>query len=134
MRGHGCQLSACIRPDLYAGPSPHSDVPAPVLAQTRALQTYSKRVYYPFMLRDPEIHALDGMLCALWVHTHPTLAGVPHAHTSLSVAVVVPALSSLPAALATVEDVVAGSGALLHVLSSLDHGCLTPQRSKSAQE
>lgn len=81
-------------------------------AQTRALQTYVKRVYYPFLLRDPEIHVLEGVLCALWVHTHPTLAGMPHAQTSLSVAVIVPALSGLPAALAAVEDVIAGSGAL----------------------
>ena len=52
-------------------------------AQTRALQTYIKRVYYPFLLRDPEIHApVDGVLTALWVHTHPTLAGMPQASHS----------------------------------------------------
>lgn len=80
--------------------------------QTRALQTYVKRVYYPFLLRDPEIHALeDGTLCALWVHTHPTLAGMPQARNSLSAALVVPALSALPAALGNVEDLIAGSGA-----------------------
>lgn len=82
--------------------------------QTRALQTYVKRVYYPFLLRDPEIHALDGVLCVLWVHTHPTMSGSPHAHSSLSVAVVVPALSALPAALATIEDLIAGSGLGTH--------------------
>ncbi len=97
-----------------SGHAEHSPLLADVLrahAQTRALQTYVKRVYYPFLLRDPEIHALEGVLCALWVHTHPTLAGMPHAQTSLSVAVIVPVLSGLPAALAAVEDVIAGSGA-----------------------
>lgn len=94
-----------------------------VCVQTRALQTYIKRIFYPFLLRDPEIHVLDSMLCALWVHTHPTLAGVPHAHTSLSVAVIVPALSALPAALGSVEDVVAGSGELPPVLLSLNMNC-----------
>ncbi|CAL8465869.1 g5405 [Coccomyxa elongata] len=77
--------------------------------QTRALQTYIKRVYHPFLLRDPEIHSVDGVLCALWVHTHPTLAGMPQAHTSLSVAVIVPALSALPSAIAAVDNIVAGS-------------------------
>lgn len=79
-------------------------------AQTRALQTYVKRVYYPFLLRDPDIHALEGVLCALWVHTHPTMSAAPPAHSSLSVAAVVPTLSALPAAIATLEDLVAGSG------------------------
>ena len=70
-----------------------------------------KRVYHPFLLRDPEIHALDdGLLCALWAHTHPTLAGMPQARNSLSTALVVPALSALPAALGEVEDLIAGSG------------------------
>jgi hypothetical protein len=81
-------------------------------AQTRALQTYIKRVYYPFLLRDPEIHALhDSLLAALWVHTHATLAGSPAAQNSLSIALVLPALSALPPALAAVEDLIAGSGA-----------------------
>ena len=82
-------------------------------AQTRALQTYVKRVYYPFLLRDPEIHMLETVLCALWVHTHPTLSHAPHAHSSLSVAAVVPALAVLPAALAAIEDLIAGSGGAL---------------------
>lgn len=69
-----------------------------------------KRVYYPSLLRDPEIHVLEGVLCALWVHTHPTLSHAPHAHSSLSVATVVPALAALPAALTAIEDLIAGSG------------------------
>lgn len=47
------------------------------LEQERALLTYIRRVYYPFLLRDPEITPVDGMLCAYWVHTHPTLSGMP---------------------------------------------------------
>ncbi|EIE18073.1 hypothetical protein COCSUDRAFT_26470 [Coccomyxa subellipsoidea C-169] len=93
--------------DALASLLDHHDV----MLQTRALQTYVKRVYYPFLLRDPEIHVLEGVLCALWVHTHPTLAGMPHAQTSLSVAVIVPALSGLPAALAAVEDTLHSSQA-----------------------
>jgi hypothetical protein len=72
-----------------------------------------KRVYYPALLRDPEIHALEGVLCALWVHTHPTLSQAPHAHSSLSVAAIVPALVALPAALAAIEDLIEGSGGAL---------------------
>lgn len=82
------------------------------LVQTRALQTYVKRVYYPFLLRDPEIHLLDGLLCALWVHTHPTMACVPYGHSSLSVAAIIPALSALPSALATIEHLVEDSGVM----------------------
>lgn len=38
------------------------------------------------------------------------LTAVPTAHSSLSVTAIVPALSALPAALETLEDLVAGSG------------------------
>lgn len=54
--------------------------------QERALLTYIRRVYYPFLLRDPEISPVDGMLCAYWVHTHPTLSGMPQVRLSFIVA------------------------------------------------
>jgi acetyl-CoA carboxylase/biotin carboxylase 1 len=87
-----------------------NNLPDDVL-QERALLTYVRRVYYPFLLRDPELSAVDGMLCAYWVHTHPTVSGMPQAQSSLSVACLIPALDALPAALKQLEDdVIKGSG------------------------
>ena len=79
--------------------------------QVRALQTYIKRVYYPFLLRDPEVHVASGTLCALWVHTHALLANTPHPRNMLSAALAVPSLDALPAALHALHDVLQASGA-----------------------
>ena len=67
--------------------------------QSRALLTYIRRVYYPFLLHDPAIPKESPVLCAYWAHTQPLLAGMPQAQNSVSVALVIPALAALPAAL-----------------------------------
>lgn len=67
--------------------------------QSRALLTYIRRVYYPFLLHDPAIPKESPILCAYWAHTQPLLAGMPQAQNSVSVALVIPALAALPSAL-----------------------------------
>lgn len=81
-------------------------------SQTRALLTYIKRVYYPFLLTEPELLPASGeALCALWVHTHSTAAGSRPPHNVLGAALVLPALEAMPAGLASLDDALADSGA-----------------------
>ena len=67
--------------------------------QSRALLTYIRRIYYPFLLHDPAIPKDCPILAAYWAHTQPLLAGMPQAQNSVSVALVIPALAALPLAL-----------------------------------
>ena len=67
--------------------------------QSRALLTYIRRIYHPFLLHDPAIPKDSPILCAYWAHTQPLLAGMPQAQNSVSMAIVIPALAALPAAL-----------------------------------
>ncbi len=71
--------------------------------QSRALLTYIRRVYYPFLLHEPAIPKDCPILCAYWAHTQPLLAGMPQAQNSVSMAIVIPALTALPAALQEVS-------------------------------
>lgn len=71
--------------------------------QSRALLTYIRRVYYPFLLHEPAIPKDSPILCAYWAHTQPLLAGMPQAQNSVSMAIVIPALAALPAALQEVS-------------------------------
>ena len=68
-------------------------------AQSRALLTYIRRIYYPFLLHEPAIPKDCPILAAYWAHTQPLLAGMPQAQNSVSVALVIPALAALPLAL-----------------------------------
>lgn len=67
--------------------------------QSRALLTYIRRVYYPFLLHEPAIPKESPVLCAYWAHTQPLLAGMPQAQNTVSMALVIPNLAALPAAL-----------------------------------
>ena len=67
--------------------------------QSRALLTYIRRIYYPFLLHEPAIPKDCPILAAYWAHTQPLLAGMPQAQNSVSVALVIPALAALPLAL-----------------------------------
>ena len=84
-------------------------MPVLLAPQQRALVTYIKRVYYPFMVREPELCSVGNHLCALWMHSSPS------SHSAscvvLGLAVVIPALENLPAALLAVEELIATSGA-----------------------
>jgi acetyl-CoA carboxylase / biotin carboxylase 1 len=77
--------------------------------QKNALLTYLKRIYYPFMVRDPELHTPSGIPCIIWVHQHPQVAGTQAARNILGAAVIIDSLDLLPGALAAVEEVVVAS-------------------------
>lgn len=51
------------------------DHPNPSL-QTRALTTYIKRVYYPYLLSEPTVSWADGVLSAAWICEEPLMAQV----------------------------------------------------------
>eukprot|EP00884_Botryococcus_braunii_P014175 jgi/Botrbrau1/22759/Bobra.0132s0090.2 len=93
---------------LAIADSNDSNVGAPMSAILRknALLTYLRRIYYPFMVRDPEVHTLRGLQCIIWVHQHPQVAGTQAARNVLGAAVVIDSLDLLPAALDAVEEVV----------------------------
>lgn len=77
-----------------------------VPVQKNALLTYLRRIYYPFMVRDPEVHTPRGIQCIIWVHQHPQVAGTQAARNVLGAAVVIDSLDHLPSALDAVEEVV----------------------------
>ena len=44
-------------------------------AQERALLTYIKRMYFPFVLREPQLSSTGGRVsAALWAHADPATA------------------------------------------------------------
>ncbi len=97
-------------------------------AQTRALLTYIKRVYYPFLLSEPELLPAAGdALCVLWVHTHSTAAGSRLPHHVLGAALVLPALDALPAGLAALDDALSASGAARRARAAAGPQGLPPQ-------
>jgi hypothetical protein len=80
------------------------------LHQTRALTTYIKRVYFPFMLCEPEVRLLGGFQTVLWAFSDPERAGTAAAAEKLGAATVVSALADLPAAVAAVAEATLTSG------------------------
>jgi len=70
--------------------------------------TYINRIYYPFMVREPELGDADGHLWALWIHACSSSSG-PSA-IMLGSAIVLPSLEHLPAALAASEESISRSG------------------------
>ncbi|CAK0731625.1 hypothetical protein CVIRNUC_000020 [Coccomyxa viridis] len=81
--------------------------------QSRALLTYIRRIYYPFLLHEPAIPKDCPILAAYWAHTQPLLAGMPQAQNSVSVALVIPALAALPLALQEISKHLSGAWASL---------------------
>ena len=85
-----------------------------LVLQQRALVTYIKRIYFPFMVREPELGSAGGNLCALWLHSSSSACEggpAPSGSVLLGLALVIPALEHLPAALTAAEDIIAQSGA-----------------------
>ena len=76
--------------------------------QQRALLTYINRIYYPFMVREPEMSSADGNTWAIWLHSSPS--SPTSSSVVLGMAIVLPALEHLPAALAIAEDSISQSG------------------------
>ena len=80
--------------------------------QTRALVTYINRIYYPFMVREPELGSANGHMWALWLHS---LANSSATSTvTLGSALILPSLEHLPDALAASESSISHSGIALY--------------------
>lgn len=78
--------------------------------QKRALETYVKRTYHPFMQRLPSWHQLPCGLVVLWTHSQPSLQRDKHL---LGTAVVVPSLQELQEALTALPQLVSEQGEML---------------------
>ncbi|KAK9790754.1 hypothetical protein WJX73_002279 [Symbiochloris irregularis] len=74
----------------------------------RCLLTYISRVYFPFIVREPEVGCTDGIVWAVWLHTpHRTSSSRSCLH--LGLALLLPSLAALPDALNSVEDILCQS-------------------------
>ena len=82
----------------------------------RALLTYIKRIYFPFLLHEPALETASvvpggsTLLTAIWAYSDATAAGTPHPKECLGGAVLVPSLAALPAALKNLERARAKTG------------------------
>ena len=72
--------------------------------QIRALLTYIRRIYYPFLPRDPrDVQRVGDTTCLLWLYLHGS-------QSILGAAVVISALEQLPDALTAVDQAATASG------------------------
>ena len=85
--------------------------------QTRALLTYIKRVYFPYILQEPELFKEADVTCGLWVHSFPAsvaAAGRPVAaggrSERLGMVVVIGHLGLLPDALSALDSIIQKTG------------------------
>lgn len=89
--------------------------------QYRALLTYVKRIYHPFLLGEPRVQdGKAGMMTAVWIYNEPRLANTPQYRHQAGAFLVLPNLSELRNGLITVAQAVAGlgmeaQGGVLHV-------------------
>ena len=84
--------------------------------QTRALMTYFRRIYHPFLLGQPSMHTTAAGSLMLWTHRHPDGSQTPaeHAeHAVLDAAVIIPSLAGLAEAVSAVEGLITKQGVLL---------------------
>ncbi|PSC75189.1 acetyl-carboxylase 1-like [Micractinium conductrix] len=108
--------------DALASLLDHSDP----LVQRRALITYARRLYYPFLLHEPALQPVErpGLkaLLAVWAYGDAAMAATPATRECHGGALVVRCLHDIPAALAELERVreqtgIAGlSAGTLHVV------------------
>ena len=85
--------------------------------------TYIKRIYFPFILRDPHLSApAPGLRCALWAYAEPAVAGTVAATECLGTALLIASLAQLPGALAALSQAVADSGVLMRRSEDLIQG------------
>lgn len=80
------------------------------VAQKRALETYFKRIYHPFMLRLPSWHQLPCGFIVLWTHSDPRRLASQPDKPLLGVAVVVPSVQELLEALNALPQVTSELG------------------------
>lgn len=83
-----------------------------MLWQQRSLLTYINRIYYPFMVREPELGCTDGIVWAVWLNS-PYRSNTSSSSVRLGLALLLPTLDGLPAALNRLEDILCASGVRL---------------------
>ena len=88
--------------------------------QQRALLTYIKRIYFPFLVREPELISVAGHLCAIWLHSLNCSRTASVGTVVLGLAVVIPSLKDLATALNSIEELILQSGRI----AKLDFGPL----------
>lgn len=104
----GCTLSwPCVWIQIH---SLHCVICAWCWLQRRALTTYVRRIYHPFLQRQPSLDMTDRGLVMLWTYTQPATSEVADAPAMLGAAVVIPVLADLPQAAAAVQSIVAEQG------------------------
>ena len=82
--------------------------------QTRALLTYIKRIYFPYILQEPELFKEADITCGLWVHGLPAAVAGSSQCEQLGAAIVISHLGQLQAALLAVDDIIQKTGAKFH--------------------
>ena len=84
--------------------------------------TYIKRIYFPFILRDPHLYTpVPGCRCALWAYAEPAVAGTTAAQECMGTALLIASLAELPSALVAVTQAVNDSGAPIRVRDIVDN-------------
>lgn len=78
-------------------------------AQKTMLKTYISRIYYPFIVREPDIGNSNGCDWAVWLYSpyRPDSAGTS---VRLGLALLLPSFDFLPETLNSIEDILYGSG------------------------
>lgn len=110
---HDRALQVCLLPQHQLLPVTGSPVhlgtdTRPLLLQQRALLTYINRIYFPFMVREPELGCCEGITWALWLHAPPSAPTTTS--VVLGMAIVVPSLEDLPAGLEAAESSISNPG------------------------
>ena len=98
----------------------HADASFVCCVQQRALLTYIKRIYYPFLVREPELVSVSGHVCAIWLHSLNCSRTASTGLVVLGVAIVIPSLQDLPAALTGIEELILESGEALQLVSAME--------------
>ena len=78
--------------------------------QRRAVETYVKRIYHPFMQRQPSWHNIPSGLLVLWTHHQPSSPTPRPDDPQLGAAVVIPSLQELPEAVPAMLQAISQQG------------------------
>ena len=107
-RVHHAQVKHARHMALASSLTP--DMPTDAMrVQQRSLLTYISRIYFPFVVREPELGFLDGMPWAVWRNSSPHMSAASTS-VKLGLALVLPTLRNLAMALESVEDIIWQSG------------------------
>lgn len=78
--------------------------------QYRALLTYVKRVYHPFLLREPQVNTHGSIMTAAWIYDDPRLANTAQARHQVGAFLVLPCMSEIATGLSYVQQAMAALG------------------------